>query len=258
MITLDVADLVVIAGRARGTGSDVALDELDVTAARTALTEARPGMVTLDRETAAAAGIALVNALLRHRPFPHNGEQVAVAAGLQFLTLNGWRADLEPPAIAAVVVEALAAGQLTQEAAAAWLAPRLSPSREHRLAGAFAARRVHRAARVPMRTRARATVLASSQRIAVRRPGRGRRIAASTMLTVVLGGLGVLVTACSQTMDPSTPGSVVHPVVVQQTTHQTSHHAVPPTSPSTSPLSAKPTSVPSTVHASADTAGSGR
>ncbi len=35
-----------------------------------------------------------MHALLRHRPFPRHGEQVAVAAGLQFLSLNGWRADL--------------------------------------------------------------------------------------------------------------------------------------------------------------------
>ncbi len=40
MITLDVADLVVIAGQTLGTGSDAALSQLDLTAARTALTEA--------------------------------------------------------------------------------------------------------------------------------------------------------------------------------------------------------------------------
>jgi prophage maintenance system killer protein len=225
VIALDVADLVVIAGRARGTGSNVALDELDVAAARTALTEASPGTVTLDRDTAASAGIALISALLRHRPFPHNGEQVAVAAGLQFLTLNGWRADLEPPAIAAVVVEALAAGRLSQESAAAWLAPRLSPSRERRLTGAFAARREHRATRPPMRTRARSTAFTSPPRMVVARYGRGRRMVATTMLTVVLGSLGVLVTACSQTMEPAAPGSGVRPAVVQQTTQQSVPHS---------------------------------
>jgi prophage maintenance system killer protein len=252
VIALDVADLVVIAGRARGTGSDVALDELDVAAARTALIEASPDTVTLDRDTAASAGIALISALLRHRPFPHNGEQVAVAAGLQFLTLNGWRADLEPPAIAAVVVEALAAGRLSQESAAAWLAPRLSPSRERRLTGAFTARREHRAARSPMRTwarsRARSTVFTSPPRMVVARYGRGRRMVATTMLTVVLGSLGVLVTACSQTMEPAAPGSGGRPSVVQQTTHQSTQQSVPR---STSPT-VKPTlPQPSAVHASA-------
>lgn len=245
MIALDVADLVVIAGRTLGTGSDAALDELDVAAARAALTEARPGAAALDRETAASAGICLINALLRHRPFPYNGERVAVAAGLQFLTLNGWRADLEPPAIAAVVVEALAAGQLSQQAAAAWLAPRLSPHRERRLAGAFVARRYQRTARAPMRARVRSTVLASPPRAVVGRYARRRRMVATTMLTVVLGSLGVLVTACSQTMEPSAPGSVVRPAVVQQTVQHPAQHATSPTA-----KSALPTPQPTATHAS--------
>jgi prophage maintenance system killer protein len=220
VIALDVADLVVIAGRTLGTGPDAALDDLDVAAARTALTEAWPGTATLDRDTAASAGIALVNALLRHRPFPYNGERVAVAAGLQFLTLNGWRADLEPPAIAAVVVEALAAGQLSQQAAAAWLAPRLSPSPERRLAGVFPARWEHRSGgRSPMRSRT--ALSAPPTRLAVGLHGRRRRMVATTMLTVVLGSLGVLVTACSQTMEPSAPGSVNRPAVVQQSVQPT-------------------------------------
>ena len=245
MIALDVADLVVIAGRTLGTGSEAALDDLDMAAARTALTEAWPGTATLDRDTAASAGIALVNALLRHRPFPYNGERVAVAAGLQFLTLNGWRADLEPPAIAAVVVEALAAGQLSQRAAAAWLAPRLSPSPERRLAGVFPARWEHRAGRSPMR--ARAAVPASPRRAVVGLHGRSRRMVATTMLTVVLGSLGVLVTACSQTMEPSAPGSVNRPAVVQQTTQQSVPHAA---SPAAKPTPATPQ--PTVAHTSAN------
>jgi hypothetical protein len=67
-----------------------------------------------------------MHALLRHRPFALHGEQIAVAAALQFLSLNGWRADLDPPATAAVVVEALACGQLSPVSAAAWLSPRLA------------------------------------------------------------------------------------------------------------------------------------
>ena len=42
MIAIDVADLVVIAGQALGTGPDAALDRIDLDAARAALTEARP------------------------------------------------------------------------------------------------------------------------------------------------------------------------------------------------------------------------
>ena len=124
MIILDVVDLAVIAGRTHGTGTEAALDQLDVAAARAALAEADCGGAEIaDQGGAANAAIALIHALLHHRPFPRQGDQIAVAAGLQFLSLNGWRAELDPPATAAVVVEALASGQLSQEAAAAWLAP---------------------------------------------------------------------------------------------------------------------------------------
>jgi len=126
VITLDEADLVVIAGQALGIGTGAALSQLDMAAARAALTEAGlAGGTISDREMAAAAGIGLIQALLRHRPFAQHGEQVAVAAGLQFLSLNGWRADLDPPAAAAVAVEALACGRLSPADAAAWLSPRL-------------------------------------------------------------------------------------------------------------------------------------
>jgi len=125
--SLDVADLVVIAGQALGIGTDAALSQLDVAAAQAALTEAGlAGGAITDREAAAAAGIRLMHALLRHRPFPRHGEQVAVAAGLQFLALNGWRADLGPPTAAAVVVEALACGRLSPVSAAAWLSAHLA------------------------------------------------------------------------------------------------------------------------------------
>jgi hypothetical protein len=109
-----------------GIGSDAALSQIDIAAAQAALAEARLTCVIIDQGTAAAAGIGLMHALLRHRPFPRHGDQVAVAAGLQFLSLNGWQADLDPPAAAAVVVEALACGQLSPVSAAAWLSPRLA------------------------------------------------------------------------------------------------------------------------------------
>ena len=128
MITLDTADLVLIAGQILGIGTDDALSQLDVAAAQAALNEARiADCAIVDQDTAAAAAIGLVHALLRHRPYARHGERIAVAAGVQFLSLNRWRADLEPSA-AAVVVEALACGQLTPAAAAAWLSPRLAAS----------------------------------------------------------------------------------------------------------------------------------
>jgi hypothetical protein len=139
MTGLDVADLVVIAGRALGIGTDVALAQIDLPAAEAALAawatpaawaalaEGPPPGGIPDRAAAAAAGIGLVHALLRHPPFPGHDRQLAAAAGLQFLAVNGWEAALDPPEAAAIVIESLASGRLTPAGAAAWLSPRLSP-----------------------------------------------------------------------------------------------------------------------------------
>jgi hypothetical protein len=87
VITLDVADLVLIAGQITGTGTDDALSQFDVAAAQTALAETRSaGTLIVDQDTAAAAATGLMHALLRHRPYALHGEQIAVAAGLQFLS----------------------------------------------------------------------------------------------------------------------------------------------------------------------------
>lgn len=126
MITMDVADLVVIAGQVLGIGPDTALDRLDLAAARAALAEHVPAGAPTDGTAVAAAATGLMRALLRHRPFPGHSQQVAVAAGLQFLALNGWRADLDPPGAAHGIVKGLASGQLSPADAAAWLSPRLS------------------------------------------------------------------------------------------------------------------------------------
>ena len=136
MIALNVADLVVIAGQVLGVAPGTALDQLDVAAAEAALAEAgqaelaEAALADSPEAGPAGAGLAaarLIRALLRHRPFPGPSQQVAVAAGLQLLALNGWRADLDPPGAALVVVEGLASGQLSPADAAAWLSPRLSP-----------------------------------------------------------------------------------------------------------------------------------
>ncbi len=68
-----------------------------------------------------------MDALLRHPPFPAHREQIAVAAGLQFLAVNGWQAYLDVPRAAVIVIERLAAGQLTPAQAASWLAAHLFP-----------------------------------------------------------------------------------------------------------------------------------
>jgi hypothetical protein len=139
MIELDVADLVVITGQVLGTGADTALGQLDIAAAQAALAEARPAVQaqastagspgpgdTSRPAAAAAAATALIHALLRHHPVPGHGGEVATAAGLQFLALNGWQADMDVPPAAAIIIQRLAAGELTPDDAASWLQPRLS------------------------------------------------------------------------------------------------------------------------------------
>ena len=139
MIELDVADLVVIAGQVLGAGADTALSQLDIAAAQAALAEAHPAAQeqassagssgpagTARPAAAAAAATALMHALLRHHPVSGHGGEIATAAGLQFLALNGWQADMDVPPAAAIIIQRLAAGQLTPDGAASWLAPRLS------------------------------------------------------------------------------------------------------------------------------------
>lgn len=189
MTALDVADLVVIAGRVLGIGADAALDQADIAAAHAALAEARSagheaGAQFADRAVAVAAGVGLMHALLRHRPFPQDGGQLAVAAALQFLALNGWRADLEPPEAAAVAIEALAAGRLSQESAEAWLSSRTSslPSPRARQARFL----------VPARSLEK---LRSAQ---LRGKPAVSRKAISVVVAISAGGLSLLATACSQ------------------------------------------------------------
>ncbi len=171
MIELDVAGLVVIAGQALGIGTDAALSQLDVAAAEAALTEARlagreaaraaarsrrPGSAPAPphRAAAGAAAVALMHALLRHPPLPGHREQMAAAAGLQFLAVNGWQADLDVPRAAAMTIEGLASGRLTPAGAASWLEARLSPD------PAWPDRRTPAQALLPPGSRARRIMLA--------------------------------------------------------------------------------------------------
>ncbi len=126
MTALDVADLVVIGGRVLGIGTGAALRQADTRAAQTALAEAPVALPLPDSYAAAAACAHLMSGLLRHPPFPEQRERVAVAVGLQFLAVNGWRADLDPPHVAAVVVQCLASGRIEPDDVAGWLAARLS------------------------------------------------------------------------------------------------------------------------------------
>ncbi|HEV3294414.1 MAG TPA: Clp protease N-terminal domain-containing protein, partial [Streptosporangiaceae bacterium] len=145
MIALDVADLVVIAIRMLGLDTGQVLDLLDVAAADRALAQARPGgeagrpgseaagpgteAAGPGTEAGAAAGraAALLYALVRERPFRRGSQQVALAATLQFLAVNGWDAGPDPPGPVRDMVARLAAGPVDLQDVTAWLAPRLRP-----------------------------------------------------------------------------------------------------------------------------------
>ncbi len=128
MIALEVADLVLIAGRTLGLDTGQVLDLVDVAAAENALAEAQPGSGSAGPALSAAA---LLHALARQRPLRHGNQQVALAAMLQFLAINGWDMDPDPPGPVAAMVEGLAAGIVGTRDAAALLAPRLRPSDQH-------------------------------------------------------------------------------------------------------------------------------
>ena len=125
MIDLELADLVVIAGRALGLDTDGVLDVLDAAGAERALAMVRPGGGPGDPAGLAAT---LLRALVSERPLRRGNEQVALAATLQFLALNGWDVDPDPPGAVAAVVAELAVGMLDVRQVADWLAPRLRPS----------------------------------------------------------------------------------------------------------------------------------
>ncbi len=125
MIALEVADLVLIASRTLGLDTGQVLDLLDPAAAEHALAQARPGS---EPGGPAARAAALLHALVRQRPLRRGNQQVALAAMLQFLALNGWAMDPDPPGPVAAMVAQLAAGALGTKDVADWLAPRLRPS----------------------------------------------------------------------------------------------------------------------------------
>jgi hypothetical protein len=160
MIELDVADLVVIAGRALGLDTGQVLDLLDPATAERALDQARPVSEPGYRPTPGAPEIlkivdtsgtpgapetlkimdtpgtpgapavvaaALLHALVRQRPLRYGNHQVALAAMLQFLAVNGWAMDPDPPELVAAMVTEIADGALDIMNVAAWLASRLRP-----------------------------------------------------------------------------------------------------------------------------------
>jgi len=160
VIELEVADLVLIAGRALGLDTGQVLDLLDPGAAEQALADARPVsepgyrpspgppaiLKIVDTSGApdasatlkvldvpgtpgapAFVAAALLHALVRQRPFQRGNQQVALAAMLQFLAVNGWDMDPDPPGPVAAMVAEVAAGALDVANVAAFLASRLRP-----------------------------------------------------------------------------------------------------------------------------------
>ena len=160
MIELEVADLVVIAGRALGLDTSQVLDLLDPAAAEQALAQARPVSEPSEQATPGVPAIlkivdtsgtpdapvtlkvldvpgspgapavvaaALLHALVRQRPFQRGNQQVALAAMLQFLAVNGWDMDPDPPGPVAAMVAEIAAGELDVMNVAACLTPQLRP-----------------------------------------------------------------------------------------------------------------------------------
>jgi prophage maintenance system killer protein len=122
VIALEVADLIVIASRTLQLDTDRVFDLLDLTAADHALDEARSDAGSDDPAGRAAW---LLHALVRQQPLRRGNQQVALAAMLQFLALNGWDVDLDPPEAIRTVVAELEAGTLDVGDVTDWLAPRL-------------------------------------------------------------------------------------------------------------------------------------
>ena len=124
MIALGVADLVIIAGRTLALDTGAVLELLDPAAAERALAQAGPGAAPGDPARRAAL---VLTALVRERPLRRGNQQVALAAMLQFLALNGWDVDLDPPGTVRSVVAEVTAGHVGAADVADWLAPRLRP-----------------------------------------------------------------------------------------------------------------------------------
>lgn len=131
MITLGVADLIVIACRTLGLDTAAVLDLLDVAAAEGALDQARPaldpGAPGTPADVAGQAAV-LLDALVRCRPLRRGNRQVALAAMLQFLALNGVQMDPGKPGQLAALVAELAVGAADIKTVAERLASRLRPA----------------------------------------------------------------------------------------------------------------------------------
>ena len=156
MRPLEVADLVVIASRVLGLSTGEALSLLDVAAAERALAQARPAE---GRGNPASDAAILLCALVRDKPLRPGSRQVALAVMLQFLALNGWEIDTDPPELLAAVVAGAEADVLGAAEVADWLTTRLRP--------------VADAKEEPMRARPALALAGRIRKATVRKPSAG-------------------------------------------------------------------------------------
>jgi prophage maintenance system killer protein len=121
VIAFEVPDLVVTASETLGLGTDATLDLLDLAIAEQALAEAK-AEAGVDELAAAAA---LLHAIVLRCPFRRGNDRVALVATLQLLAMQGWRANLDPPAATMSVIAGITAGKVDAPAVREWLLPRL-------------------------------------------------------------------------------------------------------------------------------------
>jgi hypothetical protein len=132
MIPLDLAGLVLVAGRTLGLHEDAALALADLDAADYILDTVDGG----DGGPVERAAVLVVG-LVRRRVFGPRSAEVAVMAAVQLLAMNGLEVDdLGSPAELRELIDGVTAGQRGEGEVAEWLEDRLRPA----VAGTRAAR----------------------------------------------------------------------------------------------------------------------
>jgi hypothetical protein len=126
MRTLDLADLVTIAGRALELDSDAALELFDLEAADAALAAAREAAAAPDARPERVAAVLLVE-LVRRRPLARDNGPVALLAATQVLGLNGRQVELEPETTTELLAQ-VAAGLMGPAEVCGWFTARLLPA----------------------------------------------------------------------------------------------------------------------------------
>ena len=117
MSSLDLAGLVLVAGRTLGLGEEAVLGLADLEAAAAVLAQAQDAPGGPERQAA-----TLLAGLVGRRVFGPRSGEVALVAALQLLALQGREAgDLGPPAAVRKLLAGVAAGRVGTDELAAWL-----------------------------------------------------------------------------------------------------------------------------------------